>query len=934
VFTILHLSDSHFGAPGVLEEQGNITEALALAIRRDRLQPDICVFSGDLTFSGQRPQFEQGESWLRQILRDMGNPDTFIVPGNHDVNRTSTTNTLLKQAAKSAHYYNKFREKINLNHLDTFREWFDQAHLPTKGNWNSPFFFSYSKTDTDTTIQILGLNSAVLSCDENDEGNLVIDLTEIAKKWVISNERLVIAIAHHPLVALAKWNRDEVGRLLSKKIGAHLLLHGHTHEQFGATPNSAGQGFCILGAGAAYQSSKWPKYFGFYTIDLTKRQLHTRAYSFSENSNEWILDPRKSNSIPLALPATDTTGSKARPAHQSVHSRSRYHDTKTSQISSNRLDEYRGAEQMRLHLELQAQRYRDAAREIAPSVLAYFNDTKEFRNTCYAVKHRIKKVLRIIDKTLEHMTDDSTFGPGSLVDICGFRLVTFYQSEIPIVIEHLLHAVASHGDSRSPFQRGRPVEITVNTSRVEEDPLSITPAIRTLAEQAGPHVKVEVKPKSTGYSSVHFIATCSAPLDAGISTEMMVEIQVRSVLEDVWGELDHRLRYGSQRGGIGTVWGRHLNVLKAMLDGVIQYVDLIKRHSDEDVRTDLSEAPDKTIETPSAQLDRLQGLPPTIRSRLDEAYTLWKLVDTTRGYGLDVGLMRRAVDAFSNILVEFRNEPRENSELADQLEYVCRAERAYLLTFSEVSEDLAEAAAIYEQILEKDRNNGTACFRLGKILIRQGNYTRAIDLLYKAIEIMESGKDERLNSRHWAYDSAFLNLGFAHWRTFHNINLSKCERAQELATAVSLSRSVLSRSTDPRERFRALNNCLYYAWEERLYDFVEIQVGDDEFRRWCEQMESEIETLGSDEYYHFDTLARASYSVGRQQVALKAALRVVEILERLVEAKVPLESLPRDRRTYAWTIALCRHLDDDQTDSFVFAQDILNQLDGEHSTQA
>jgi hypothetical protein len=41
--------------------------------------------------------------------------------------------------------------------------------------------------------------------------------------------------------------------------------------------------------------------------------------------------------------------------------------------------------------------------------------------------------------------------------------------------------------------------------------------------------------------------------------------------------------------------------------------------------------------------------------------------------------------------------PRLNGRL-ERLAYVCQTERAYLLSFSEKREDLAEAATIYEQI--------------------------------------------------------------------------------------------------------------------------------------------------------------------------------------------------------------------------------------------
>ena len=92
--TILHLSDYHYSQKQTKDTEIVTTALLAdlESLREQGLCPDFVVFSGDLVYAGDDPeQFERAESQLIVPLLKLlalSNHEFFIVPGNHDIERS------------------------------------------------------------------------------------------------------------------------------------------------------------------------------------------------------------------------------------------------------------------------------------------------------------------------------------------------------------------------------------------------------------------------------------------------------------------------------------------------------------------------------------------------------------------------------------------------------------------------------------------------------------------------------------------------------------------------------------------------------------------------------------------------------------------------------------------------------------------------------
>ena len=105
--------------------------------------------------------------------------------------------------------------------------------------------------------------------------------------------------------------------------------------------------------------------------------------------------------------------------------------------------------------------------------------------------------------------------------------------------------------------------------------------VLAICAQSNLKPKTDVSTRDTYYSSIHFVGWVDTRSSEHTTEKVRVEIQIRSALEDVWGEIDHELQLQMRRKDPTLPKNRHLVVLKELIDAIISYVHIIKKQTDD-----------------------------------------------------------------------------------------------------------------------------------------------------------------------------------------------------------------------------------------------------------------------------------------------------------------------------------------------------------------
>ncbi len=153
-----------------------------------------------------------------------------------------------------------------------------------------------------TNVNFVMINSALLSCDNDDFGNLCIDINQLNSCLDKCRDSLGLRIClmHHPIDEgwLIDWNNKMANQLFNQKRGCHFFLSGHTHDAKSfSSSNNSGQGLTSFKCGSSYIGGEWKKEFSILEVDLRSSRIKPNNYTYSERSGEWHIVDAESQSI-------------------------------------------------------------------------------------------------------------------------------------------------------------------------------------------------------------------------------------------------------------------------------------------------------------------------------------------------------------------------------------------------------------------------------------------------------------------------------------------------------------------------------------------------------------------------------------------------------------------------------------------------------------
>lgn len=299
---VLHLSDFHFSEKRQWD-QDPVLLGLAAEVRKMSaagLMPDLIAVTGDIADRGLASEYVLAKAWFKDQLlpaAGVGIDALWIVPGNHDVNRSAIKpmvkayqETLRKSGSQDelkAALADPDERGSLLRRQAAFVGFLNDLGMGGRTDHTLPWW-SERRTIRGMEVHLAGLNSAWLSTDDEDSSRLLLSrwqAYELLPK-VPGDVDLSIALMHHPWSYFAEWDQHTVEEEVRRRAG--VLLRGHLHDQKTRQASDPDREFLELAAGAAYSGGQWANAFQLLELDPLAggARIHFRYW----DGFEWQVD--------------------------------------------------------------------------------------------------------------------------------------------------------------------------------------------------------------------------------------------------------------------------------------------------------------------------------------------------------------------------------------------------------------------------------------------------------------------------------------------------------------------------------------------------------------------------------------------------------------------------------------------------------------------
>jgi DNA repair exonuclease SbcCD nuclease subunit len=281
---ILHLSDLHIGKDNNFD-RSTVLCPLIERVKKDLkegLKPELVIVTGDIAFKGIKKEYDEAKKFFTDLLKELKLPDQrlFIVPGNHDVDRT-------KYRPKDVPVYENMKElndelgnkEYRKDLLKGMPEYFDFIktnfpHIESLEDNLIPFVTSY-KAECKKKVALVGMNSAWMCREKNTEiGKIAIGQYQIKTAMDLLNKKkekldLIICAFHHPINWLWLDDRNISKQYLKDKV----VLCGHLHDTSGGWYDEIDSSYHLFQAGTTYlNKEKWPERYHYLTYDWDEKK--------------------------------------------------------------------------------------------------------------------------------------------------------------------------------------------------------------------------------------------------------------------------------------------------------------------------------------------------------------------------------------------------------------------------------------------------------------------------------------------------------------------------------------------------------------------------------------------------------------------------------------------------------------------------------------
>jgi len=224
-----------------------------------------------------------------------------------------------------------------------------------------------------------------------------------------------------------------------------------------------------------------------------------------------------------------------------------------------------------------------------------FVGPRNIGNSYYAIKCRVKSEESLGEKIRKKKDEGRAYSAASATDIVGLRILTIYSQDLINACVDFLDFISFCQRSEISLFAGQEIDDAIreiiiyksnnNTeaydlvhSRLQRIPLRPKP-------DGSPKLVLQPATQDQPYSSIHILCTCLSHY-ARAPKRIPLEVQIRTIFEDAWNEVDHPLRYKGIRQKLDKLKGgnkdqannliNRLKVLKSSVENAGSQADNIR----------------------------------------------------------------------------------------------------------------------------------------------------------------------------------------------------------------------------------------------------------------------------------------------------------------------------------------------------------------------
>lgn len=476
---------------------------------------------------------------------------------------------------------------------------------------------------------------------------------------------------------------------------------------------------------------------------------------------------------------------------------------------------------------------------------------------CYAYKFRVKSKNDLKEKRVRKLPEKPAYQIEHITDVIGIRLVTLFKGDMLKVYANLISVLAEPA-GKPQIHCAQPEEVIVykGTSALED----FADEIKRLTVARFENAVVQSKNSLEEYSSIHVICRHIEDIPElsadGRSYKLPIEIQIRTVFEDAWGEIDHKygyvLREGKKAGEPvhnASQIKSHLKVLKQFSDACMNYAECIRLGALPEV-LDFTGGVTRAISVESDEdvLQRFKalGLAPEFIKKYSEARALRDKAREESGSTSDGRITAErsylaAAEQFSGLLLEIaQGRSADTLGNGEKLSYYyCSMNEGFCLMSTNNPEFIGTAVEKYRHIEGHFQGFPLVKLRLGQALAKVGQVDESIEKLEEAgchfrklgeLAIKTGAWQDTLpkvDFDHMRYTQPKL-LGYSLWKKSQLGNVQRQEKSDLYYKAYSVTRECIEiKNLDSKKRVDALNNLLYYCVGFVFYcDGVDVRLAE------------------------------------------------------------------------------------------------------------